>query len=563
MEASVIAGAVSATTALHALPVVALRTQFGQWLLLRVALILVMLLMLGPGHARIVIATIVAAAALAVQPMLGHAGAVGGSVGATLIVSEVIHLLAAGAWLGGLLPLFITIGTLSHHAGATACRDFTPVGLSAVLLLGGTAAVQVAVFMGGLPGLFGTGYGQIALVKLALFVVLLFLAALNRFALTDRLAETTADAAPRQMRASIAFEAVLGTLVMIAAGFLASHIPGTHQQSVWPFAWRPSLEAMADPDLRREVIGALVAMGGGCICAVAAGLWRRVRWLATAAAIAAFLFAIPHLDLLFVPAYPTSFFTSPTEFAATAIAHGEKLFKANCALCHGADGSGDGPAAKGLPTRPADLTAEHFWTHSDGDLFWYISHGIKAPDGGIGMPGFSGALSIEARWHLIDYLRAHNAGVSMRKTGRWPHPLPVPQFDMICAGGRTVIADDLRGHMLRIIPVSSEELPLPVPSTGMDITTIILSRRGASGPTHDACIASEPEAWIAFAILFDVSSDALADVQVLVDQNSWLRTVWRPGGSELVNTETLAGIIRDIAAHPLTVDATGAHAHRH
>ena len=50
--------------------------------------------------------------ALALQPMLGHAGALGGSLGTTLIISEILHLLAAGAWLGSLLPLFITIGTL-------------------------------------------------------------------------------------------------------------------------------------------------------------------------------------------------------------------------------------------------------------------------------------------------------------------------------------------------------------------------------------------------------------------------------------------------------------------
>jgi hypothetical protein len=60
-----------------------------------------------------------------------------------------------------------------------------------------------------------------------------------------------------------------------------------------------------------------------------------------------------------------------------------------------------------------------------------------------------------------------------------------------------------------------------------------------------------------------VSSDALAGEQVLVDQNSWLRTVRRPGGPESVNPQTLADTIRDIAAHPITIDATGAHAHRH
>ena len=231
-EAAVIAGADGVRMALRALPVVALRTQFGQWLLLRLGLILVLLLVLTPRDATIVIATVLAAAGLAVQPVLGHAGAIGGSAGTTLIISEIIHLLAAGAWLGGLLPLFITIGVLPHGAAATACRNFTPIGLSAVLLLGSTAVVQAAEFMGGLPGLFGTAYGQTALAKLAFFIVLLTLAALNRLALTERLAEAGGNAARRLMRTSIVSEAVLGTLVVILAAFLASRTPATHEQPV-------------------------------------------------------------------------------------------------------------------------------------------------------------------------------------------------------------------------------------------------------------------------------------------------------------------------------------------
>ena len=243
VESAVIAGAGSVAMTLHALPVVALRTQFGQWLMVRSVLLLAVLPLLRPLRVGNVVATVLAAVALALQPMLGHAGALGGSLGTTLIMSEILHLLAAGAWLGGLLPLFITIGTLPHNAAATACRSFTPVGLSAVLVLGGTATVQIAEFMGGVPGLFGTGYGHIALVKLGLFVVLLTLAAINRLALTERLAGSAPDAARCHMRVSVATEAVLGTLVVFTAGFLASHAPGTHEQPVWPFAWRPSLSA--------------------------------------------------------------------------------------------------------------------------------------------------------------------------------------------------------------------------------------------------------------------------------------------------------------------------------
>ena len=112
----------------------------------------------------------------------------GGSVGAELIGSELLHLLAAGAWLGGLLPLFIAVGVLPIEAAGSACRNFTPIGLASVLLLAGTAVVQVTALMGGLPGLLGTEYGHVALVKLGLFLMLLFLAALNRFVFTERLA---------------------------------------------------------------------------------------------------------------------------------------------------------------------------------------------------------------------------------------------------------------------------------------------------------------------------------------------------------------------------------------
>jgi phenylpyruvate tautomerase PptA (4-oxalocrotonate tautomerase family) len=41
--------------------------------------------------------------------------------------------------------------------------------------------------------------------------------------------------------------------------------------------------------------------------------------------------------------------------------------------------------------------------------------------------------------------RAHNAGLSVRTTGRWTTPTPLPQFDAICADGSTINLDDLHG----------------------------------------------------------------------------------------------------------------------
>lgn len=539
-ESAAMASADNVGGAFHALPLVALRTHFGHWMVLRLGLLILIL----PLLRRPTIAVAVTGAAFAVQPMLGHAGAVGGSMGAEMIASEVVHVLAAGAWLGGLLPLFLAVGRLPRELAVATCRGFTPVGLAAVLLLAGTAVVQAAILGGGLPGLLGTSYGHAALVKSGLFLGLLALAALNRFVFIDRLARS-----PDAMRVSIAGEMLLGFAVILSAAVLASRMPGTHEQPVWPLPWRLSGWAFADPDARAGVITALAGTSAGIGAAIAGLAWRRVRWFACAAAAILLALGLPRLDLLLVPAYPTSYLASPTEFAATSIAAGARLFVTQCAACHGAQGHGDSPAAGSLPVRPADLT-EHVAMHRDGDLYWFIAHGFTAPDGTTVMPGFAPTLSTDAIWHLVDYLRAHNAGEAMRRTGRWPQPVPMPQFDAACADGRTIDLDDLRGRAFRIVAGNE-----PVPSEFNAV--IVLVNRGTASPTDDVCVAAEPQVWFALAILVGASPDALPGTQVLVDANGWLRAVSRSGESIQI------GQARDIIAHPLPVDAAGPTGHHH
>jgi putative copper export protein/mono/diheme cytochrome c family protein len=548
VETVVIAGADSAATTLHALPTVAVRTQFGQLLLLRCGLLLLVLPLLTPRRMTIAIAAILAAIALAVQPMLGHAGAVGGSVGAELIISEILHLLAVGAWLGGLLPLFIAVGTLPRNAAATACHSFTPVGLSAVLVLGGTAVVQVAEFMGGLPGLFGTGYGQIALVKLGLFVGLLALAAFNRLVLTDQLAGTAPEAARQHMRMSIATEAVLGTLVVITAAFLAAHTPGTHEQPLWPFPWRLNPLVFREPDPRGEVVIALFAAGTSAVIAAIGLIWRKVRWPTVALAVIIFLVAIPHLDRLFAAAYPTSFFVSPTGFAAATIVRGERLYRTDCASCHGTMGQGDGPAAGTLPVAPSDLTAHRLLEYSDGDLFWLVGHAVGTPD--------------EDRWDLIDYLRARAMGEFVRTAAWGLHPLHIPRFNGDCADGRDIATDDLRGQVVRIVVPGGNEQGQPLVQVAKPVVTISLATDAADRPGGVRCVAQR-EAREAFAILLGTTSDALAGSQFLVDPNGWLRARWRPGDpGGWPSPKRLSTRIQVLAEHPLPADPNG-HAHHH
>jgi putative copper export protein/mono/diheme cytochrome c family protein len=564
LQSATIAGTTTLGGTLAALVTVAHGTQFGHLVLLRFALLLAAFPLLGGRGWRLIAALVLAGAALAMQGGVGHAGATGGTVGTVLLVSEGLHLLAAGAWLGGLLPLFVLVGSLPARPASTVCHSFTPVGLCAVLLIACTAVVQALQLIGGLGGLFGTEYGRTALLKLGIFLVLLMLAAVNRFVLTERLHGDAQQVTTRLLRTSLAIETVLGALVILVAAFLASGTPATHETPIWPFPRQPSLELLYDPFGRILLLHAVVPSLITGALVVAGGFWRPIFWPALAGFVVTLVFVIPNLlSLLTVDAYPTTFVTSPSEFADSSITHGEALFAADCTSCHGADARGDGPAAKSLPVPPADLTAPHFWGHTEGDLYWYISHGIDAPSGAPAMPAFGGTLSSGDIWALIDFLKAHNAGYSMRTTGRWSQPIPMPQFDAVCADGSAINLDDLRGRVVHIIAASDSMSPPPGPP-GVDVATIVLARDRKVKPVGSECVTVEQTTWDAFAVLLGMAPNALAGTQALADQNGWLRARWRPGDpGDWNSSPVLAAAIRDIATHPLAVAAGGGHAHHH
>lgn len=84
--------------------------------------------------------------------------------------------------------------------------------------------------------------------------------------------------------------------------------------------------------------------------------------------------------------------------ADSKLAEGQVLFTANCQICHGADGKGNGPAAAALHPKPINFTQKSFWdSHNDAFIIATVRHG-KGP-----MPAFDFTSSqIKA---IIDYLR--------------------------------------------------------------------------------------------------------------------------------------------------------------
>jgi putative copper export protein/mono/diheme cytochrome c family protein len=113
------------------------------------------------------------------------------------------------------------------------------------------------------------------------------------------------------------------------------------------------------------------------------------------------------LRVVLVDAYPTTYLRNPVPLQAAVVQRGAALFQTHCAVCHGPEGRGDGPAAAGLSPKPADLTAAHVDEHTDGDLFWWLTYGIAET----AMPRFEQTLSASERWELIRYVRSLRHGV--------------------------------------------------------------------------------------------------------------------------------------------------------
>jgi putative copper resistance protein D len=249
-------------------------------------------------------------------------------------------------------------------------------------------------------------------------------------------------------------------------------------------------------------------------------------------------------DWRVVPAHPTTYFRSPVGYTADSVDHGALLYHRHCASCHGADGSGDGPAAAALAARPPNLT-EHIQHHREGDLLWWLQHGID----GTSMPGFGGRIGDNGLWHLLNFLRAQ-ADAEIAKdmdsgVGEW-QPIAAPDFDfqigerpqeslrgyrgqnvllVFCARPETdgrlralaTAGDELRRTGLRVVamPMRGAEMP-----------------RGARNPAESLIAAPEPSVLAAYALFRPGGDDKAltADhVEFLVDREGYLRARWAPG----------------------------------
>ncbi len=238
LESGAMAGATGIADRLAAVPLVVLNSRFGMVLVIRLGLLAAVPLAIGRSlrPPRLAIAAALAAAAAASQASLGHAASIGHGF-EWLALSTTLHILAAAIWLGQLPPLWIFLADAPPAAAGLALRRFSRLGLTCVILLAATASAQGWGLVGGVAGFVGTAYGWTALAKLLLFGILLAIAAINRFTFMPRLASGVAATARRALCRSVLVEAILGLLVILAAGILTSLPPGMDaaQGLRWPY----------------------------------------------------------------------------------------------------------------------------------------------------------------------------------------------------------------------------------------------------------------------------------------------------------------------------------------
>jgi putative copper resistance protein D len=225
------------------LPMVLSGTDFGRdWIARSLLAALLALALIAARPARssypsvLAAASILSAALVGTLAWAGHAAGTPGVLGAVHIGADILHLVAASAWVGALVPLAIVIATAFAGAPASSAaiaRDvvlrFSTLGVATVGTLVATGVVNTWVIVGSLYALVGTAYGRLLLLKIALFFAMLSLAAVNRVRLTPAIVEMNGTVvgaeALRRIRRNTILEAAIGLVIVAIVGLLGTISP--------------------------------------------------------------------------------------------------------------------------------------------------------------------------------------------------------------------------------------------------------------------------------------------------------------------------------------------------
>ncbi len=387
-------------------------------------------------------AAVLALGALLTYSLQAHGAARGI---AWAVILDWLHMAGMAAWIGGLLPLLLSLRSRSLPARDLVPR-FSALALVSVGALALTGLGGALLHVGSLEALLSTFYGRSLALKLGLFALLFLLGALNLLVLSPRLRAQESRAAPG-LETSVRVELALGALLLLFSGLLTGAFPAREAMEaerrlgyigsyagdsatlkLWVAPGRAGhnevavdvdglpagraeaqvllqftmldhnmgtiqVEAAPGEASRYSARGSYLSMAGDWQIEVI------LRQAGREDIRHAFQLPVREGEVVDAP-------QNPIPAGPDSLQTGEALYLQNCLPCHGEQGRGDGPAGLALNPRPADLT-EHTvpGLHPDWQLFEWITNGTP----GSAMPAFRDLLSEEQRWHLVNYIRTFGA----------------------------------------------------------------------------------------------------------------------------------------------------------
>jgi putative copper resistance protein D len=200
-------------------------TDFGPVWLVRLAFAL-LLVLFAASRISTVATLALATVVLASQAWVGHA-AIGGT---THRVVQIAHLLPAGAWLGGLLPLALALRQVTQETADRGralgiLMHFSAIGIVSVAIITITGILNTWLVIGRIPTIYDE-YDRILIVKIVLFIVILALAVLNRFHLLPKLRDPGGGGIIfRLLWWSVLLEQTIGVSIILAASIMGQTSP--------------------------------------------------------------------------------------------------------------------------------------------------------------------------------------------------------------------------------------------------------------------------------------------------------------------------------------------------
>ena len=217
-------------------------TPIGTGWLIRMAALIAALLaaltIIRSDYLRLMAITGASAVALATLMWTGHAGAMEGQLGSIHRISDVLHILAAAIWLGGIIAFLKMLRppddklwgdrlVVAHRA----LDSFSQVGTVcvAVIVVTGLINGQILVGFFNIPALFDSTYGRLLVLKLVLVGFMLLLGAKNRWRLTPNLGLALSDGSTRPavsaLRTSLLLEAAAALVILGLVAWLGTLEP--------------------------------------------------------------------------------------------------------------------------------------------------------------------------------------------------------------------------------------------------------------------------------------------------------------------------------------------------